>query len=865
MAWESSESETYRFQKLLWPPVPYGDEEARKTWRTALETALSDLPLFPSDGSRASFPPCAAHQNAPPASLHADVSSSTTVMAGHNRAQQNAPPASLHADVSSSTTVMVAGHNRGTWTQSLALDSVGNNDGSNDASNDRSKDAYRSAHGEHKDGGVVQRRGSLRIDCSRWCMANVPEWPLGEGRTLSEAIPTQEGPLYAWMAISEARFLEPDMAGRLFEVLTQQMGCGTREVLNRFDRDGCTPLMRCLTSGRDYISKVAWEALAMHPLVDLTLAPQVSHSATEIMNGMSSISPGTALHCAFSRCSTDHAALYILSNLTDTQLLRLLEADFAAERSSLLVRAAVSGCRLGFIQLWRRVLALFTQEFTQESTHGIVDRPHQDHQSLGNWPDPQNQPTEYHPTESHPIESHPMEYHPTEYIPVVGVSNRDGPTLTLRGLLCGVSPRGLTVFTAACEWGTNWQIMFSDLQRLGVPELARYGQTSDGRHSYRYPVTAWPWQRVENASVERHARAGRTPPRGLAWDEWLLWRFHDPVRYCVRCRDHTTNEGFAVWLVEHCVPDFALNDYDCGGQTMLMRAAAADPPMPRLLRALLARAPQLDPLQRSIHPTGTTAHTASVLSTVSRTGAGADTEPPGLFAMTVVGNLPPVGPPEGVVPTVPLRPRAGSTALECSPCQVPDPGARGGADGLVRPLIPNVAMKILSIGETEYRRLYRTPVSALVDHLLRLLPRAPHASASASASPFATRTLSLADLPRELVSLVCWYAALDAPTSHRSAILIPREAKSAAGSEASAPGAAANRVVSGRKRKRTPAHPPPHDLLLTTRCETRSGLVYNNNASPLQPQPQTQPPPIVAPEIVSGPLATRHKRSRKQT
>jgi hypothetical protein len=82
------------------------------------------------------------------------------------------------------------------------------------------------------------------------------------------------------------------------------------------------------------------------------------------------------------------------------------------------------------------------------------------------------------------------------------------------------------------------------------------------------------------------------PPEDLSEDSERRWHWHvmDPLRTAI----HLKREPEAVWLITNWLPDWALDQRDCIGQTLVMRAAAANPPMLRVVTALLQRAPQLD-------------------------------------------------------------------------------------------------------------------------------------------------------------------------------------------------------------------------------------------------------------------------------
>lgn len=74
------------------------------------------------------------------------------------------------------------------------------------------------------------------------------------------------------------------------------------------------------------------------------------------------------------------------------------------------------------------------------------------------------------------------------------------------------------------------------------------------------------------------------------------WHTRDPLRSAIAAG----HELIAIYLVQQCLPDWAIDGYDVDGQTILMRAAAARPPLPRLVKTLLMRTPALDPTVRSI-------------------------------------------------------------------------------------------------------------------------------------------------------------------------------------------------------------------------------------------------------------------------
>jgi hypothetical protein len=375
------------------------------------------------------------------------------------------------------------------------------------------------------------------------------------------------------------------------------MGCGTSAILNRVDAHGQTPLMHALHCEK--YSYAAWRLLVAHPLVDVTIRPPVPPSDLSLV--------GSALDRALATNGRDDAVLAILMRFNDSQLLHMITTDLASGQCCVLVRAARRSS-LVFKMIWNRLIPLITTSRSCNRKSRFAARPTEKTPEnattsgadssggrLLNWAADDSRPS-FCRLDADTTDN--RQDCKSDNADKFGEEESGGGLL--QELLCSRSPRGLTVFTAACDIGENWRTLFTNLQTMDVPDDARYGVGADGKR-IRYPLTTWPWLPRPNPAVVAAIRSGRPPPRAKLWSRWLLWRFHEPVRFCMfPCPDQ--NEPLAEWLVENCVPDFALNEYDCGGQTMLMRAATAEPPLPRLIRALISRIPALDPLQLDNNP-----------------------------------------------------------------------------------------------------------------------------------------------------------------------------------------------------------------------------------------------------------------------
>jgi hypothetical protein len=77
------------------------------------------------------------------------------------------------------------------------------------------------------------------------------------------------------------------------------------------------------------------------------------------------------------------------------------------------------------------------------------------------------------------------------------------------------------------------------------------------------------------------------------------WHRSDPLRAAI-CYHRVER---ALLLINECLPDWALDAHDCGGQTLLMRAVSSthsESSMIRIVKALLQRAPHLDIRVQSI-------------------------------------------------------------------------------------------------------------------------------------------------------------------------------------------------------------------------------------------------------------------------
>jgi hypothetical protein len=141
------------------------------------------------------------------------------------------------------------------------------------------------------------------------------------------------------------------------------------------------------------------------------------------------------------------------------------------------------------------------------------------------------------------------------------------------------------------------RILRSPYNCVGYPDsLFLDGAAQKSGHIRPHLQNAWfrrPNERLERAVTETDRAAD-----GTSWEECLRWWWNEPVRAAI----HTNQESLAVIMVRDLlVPDRALNEYDCAGQTMLMRAAGVPHPgMPRLVQALLDRRPALDPLARCL-------------------------------------------------------------------------------------------------------------------------------------------------------------------------------------------------------------------------------------------------------------------------
>jgi hypothetical protein len=309
-------------------------------------------------------------------------------------------------------------------------------------------------------------------------------------------------------------------ARRLFAAMTNDMGCGQRHVLNRFDCNNLTLLMHAIISdtSQDYSASsmtvvrplTAASLLMTHPLVDV--------DACALPTAKCALP--TAFHTAVYARNTI-VLLGLLSRMTDPQLCKMmLEECGGASRYEhswpLLVRTTICGA-MAFLPLLARV----TTAICPSGTCGFII----------------------------------------------------GDPCVLCNVLSANSHSGETILTHS----------FTSLA-----------------HSEIWPtlVNIFCHASPDSCISRLFLHACWLPPVGCAPTLAAAdrWRVHDPLRAAMfYIREHE-----AVWLITHCLPDWALNAYDCDGQTLLIRAAACRPPLLRVVNALLKRAPHLDTNQRAI-------------------------------------------------------------------------------------------------------------------------------------------------------------------------------------------------------------------------------------------------------------------------
>lgn len=433
--------------------------------------------------------------------------------------------------------------------------------------------------------GRVGEDDGVSIDCTRWYI-EPPEWPSGKVRMTDYALPVADGPLYAWLAAWEVKVATCDTMTRLFRALTNHMGCGTPEILNRTDWINATPLMQALLSARDNEVVGTLTCLMEHPLVHVSLSLAHAMHLKDDVDRAVADGTQTVLDVAISfNCGLQCLMLHTTDE--DLRAMVLSKSGLRVKTIDTLHYAMSINDGDCFIALWPRCLRLLdTEELTQIVTNNCFDgwsftalaasRPNVWSSFLAALDHPQ-----------HRNVMHGLLTHATWTELVRSVSEHESPightAAPIRGTVPATEPPSAQAAAySSCNNGTISSGIVTADDRCRA--WARYLEDKDRR------MKAIAKERVDLIDPQIVVDAAGVAVIEEGYLRKLWWR-RDPLRSAIR----HGHESIAVYIVEQCLPNWALDTYDVDGQTVLMRAVAANKPMPRLVDALLARIPHLDP------------------------------------------------------------------------------------------------------------------------------------------------------------------------------------------------------------------------------------------------------------------------------
>jgi hypothetical protein len=428
-------------------------------------------------------------------------------------------------------------------------------------------DTRGAANGGRNDGignAEVELEVELEVDCSRWYI-EAPSWLRSRSRAEKCALPIGEGPIYAWLAAAELGVSTDATTARLFSALTNSMGCGTAAFLNRVDSVRATLLMHALVGG-DSDQELPLGLLLSHPHVQTWL--RVPGALTgrggnrDPKNDPNDREPQNVLDVALFM-DHDHGWQFILREITDKSLRTLL----THEDSPTYLLYCMASCPAAFPTLWRRSLEILSERQMQRlywqeldgATFAALAAT-----DLHIW-------TLYICTIDHPVHGPNIQddlvYQLWNFVILADPTSPNNPSST-------TSPAAAVAIPP----------------RAQPPRGKPLGSFAGSENVPVLPQESTPQESTPQESTITYVRSG--------------WHRRDPLRSAIENR----HESVAVYVAEHCIPNWALDGYDCDGRTVLMRAAAARPPMPRLVEALVRRVPHLDPRMRAISLPDTRKH-----------------------------------------------------------------------------------------------------------------------------------------------------------------------------------------------------------------------------------------------------------------
>jgi hypothetical protein len=406
-------------------------------------------------------------------------------------------------------------------------------------------------------GGATRLRKS-GIDCSKW-YSDVPEWDQTHDDNMWAVVEISRGPIYAWLAATNSGIMTIDNSRRMFYVLVGRLGCGTSDILNHIDETGNTILMHLLGNNVD---RSLIESMLTHPLVRLDACVTVASATrtirqTPINAAWPAINAAwpdrfpSALHVAL---ESNHCESMILAHLTDQQLATLIANDTNIFRPMLLcAMPCMDSQGVIFAALLNRIICILSPSGQCAGALTVSQREHDEEEDMD-----------------------------------------DGtPKCRLCVTLNTVTGRGETLLTEAL-WSNHW------VDKIWSVLVARFeASPSNSCVARLFRRHCW---RMSRPLHSLHDNGNSFDDCRIAWTfqntasnaGWFLW---DPVRTAIHCG----REKYAIWLIATCLPEWALDAYDCGGRTLLMRAVAhPDILQVGIIHALLQRVPQLDVTMREI-------------------------------------------------------------------------------------------------------------------------------------------------------------------------------------------------------------------------------------------------------------------------